>query len=205
MGTNNNRNTNAAIMSGTIASVPEFSHFIYGEKFYTFFIDVKRLSGTNDTINVVISERVWPISDIQIGKKIKIEGQIRTYNRYKDGASKLIINVFAQKVYDDTKQADENDVQLEGYICKPLIYRSTPFGREIADMLIAVNRGYGKSDYIPCILWGRNAKYVSDCPVGKKIALMGRLQSREYEKQLENGEKEKRTAYEVSVYSIEIF
>lgn len=196
-------------LGGTVASTLEVSHEIYGEKFYRFYIEIDRLSGMADRIPVIISERLIDVDEFEIGKVIYIEGQYRSYNQMtENGKSKLILSVFVKDI--ETEDLDEktktiNELTLVGCICKPPIYRKTPLGRDIADILVAVNRAYNKSDYIPCILWGRNAKFCQSLGIGTNIRLEGRIQSREYEKKYEDGTVEKRVAYEVSVSKFEEF
>ena len=203
---------NQLVLVGKVTSDKTFSHEIYGEKFYIFDLSVPRLSGNADIIPITISERLLLEEDLEIGKNIIIEGQFRSYNSYENERNKLVLTVFAKEIkfaeeqeeFKPTKENVSNEVTLIGYICKKPIYRKTPFGREIADILLAVNRSYNKSDYIPCIAWGRNAKFCETVPVGAEIRVIGRVQSREYEKKYEDGTVEKRVAYEVSASSLEI-
>ena len=198
---------NFVTLGGVVASTLEESHEIYGEKFYRFYIEVDRLSGMADKIPVIISERLIDVSDFGIGKLIKIHGQYRSYNQVTEtGKSKLILSVFVKDI--ETEDLDEktrmvNELTLIGCMCKPPIYRKTPLGRDIADILVAVNRAYNKSDYIPCILWGRNAKFCQNLGIGTNVKLEGRIQAREYEKKYEDGTSQKRVAYEVSVSKFE--
>ena len=195
-------------IAGTVVEEPEYSHEAFGERFYIFNISVKRLSGMLDTIPVTISERAINISEIRVGKRFKIYGQFRSFNKHMEHAHRLILSVFARDIMElDDNQLDvnENYIFLDGYICKETLYRKTPLGREIADLLIAVNRSYGKSDYIPCIAWGRNARYASGLDVSTHVKIFGRIQSREYTKRISETESEQRMAYEVSVSSIELF
>lgn len=208
--TNSILETNYVKITGKIVSPIEFSHEIYGEGFYNFFIEVPRLSETVDVLPVSISERLIINMELKEGTYVKIIGQLRSYNRYVNGASKLILTVFARDIelLEDEEEIKENlkspnEIFLDGYICKPPVYRTTPFGREISDLLLAVNRAYNKSDYIPCIAWGRNARFCSNILVGDHIKIWGRIQSREYQKKLENGEVETRVAYEVSISKLE--
>ncbi len=212
MNTNYDDN-NHLILVGKVTSEKRFSHEIYGEKFYIFDLSVPRLSGNADIIPVTISERLLTNQDITIGNKIEIDGQFRSYNSYDQEKNKLILTVFAKDVQFLENQEEEieirkdqvsNEVVLDGFICKKPIYRKTPFGREISDILLAVNRAYNKSDYIPCIAWGRNARFCENVPVGTEVRIIGRVQSREYEKKHEDGTVEKKVAYEVSVSSLEI-
>lgn len=196
-------------LCGVIASTPELNHKNYGENFYGFRLSCSRKSTEKDMLPIIVSDRLVEIKDLQIGKKISVKGQVRTFNKHiSDDKRKLLIMVFAKdvrEVEEESESAPEfnNNVKLSGYICKPPVYRVTPKGREIADVLIAVNRMYGKADYIPCITWGRNARYAGNIDVGTRIDVEGRLQSREYTKKLDDGTEEIRTAYEISVSRIE--
>ena len=195
-------------IGGRIVSEFSFSHEIYGEGFYRFEVEVSRLSGQSDVLPVTVSERIVDRSIMSIGQAVHITGQIRSYNNYveADKKNKLVLTVFARDVelLDTVPTACPNEVYLDGYLCKPAIYRTTPFGREIADILIAVNRSYNKSDYIPCIAWGRNARYAGKLEVGNHIRLWGRMQSRQYQKKLDETTILEKTAYEVSVSKVEI-
>ncbi len=203
---------NHLILVGKVASEKEFSHEIYGEKFYTFYLEVPRLSEISDRIPITISERLLNEEELQIGQKVEIEGQFRSYNGYENEKNKLVLTVFAKEIAfpqeeteeEATKEHTSNEVTLSGYICKKPIYRQTPFKREIADILLAVNRAYNKSDYIPCIAWGRNARFCQNIEVGTEVKIIGRVQSRGYEKKLEDGTVLNKTAYEVSVISMEV-
>ena len=202
---------NNLILVGKITDEKKFSHEIYGEKFYLFNLNVPRLSGNSDIIPITISERLFKDDELVEGKNVKITGQFRSYNSYEQEKNRLILTVFAKDIEfldseEDIKASKDfvsNEVTLIGYICKPPIYRETPFGREISDILLAVNRAYNKSDYIPCIAWGRNARFCSKMEVGTEVKIVGRVQSREYEKKHEDGTSEKRVAYEVSVSNLE--
>lgn len=204
---------NHLVLVGKVTSDKKFSHEIYGEKFYIFDLEVPRLSGNADIIPITISERLLEKEDLEIDKKIIVEGQFRSYNSYQNERNKLVLTVFAKDVkfienQDEEIQASKdfvsNEVTLNGYICKKPIYRQTPFGREIADLLLAVNRTYNKSDYIPCIAWGRNARFCENIEVGTEVKVVGRVQSRTYEKKYEDGTSETKVAYEVSISSLEI-
>lgn len=202
-----NSENNSVRMGGAVASDLEVSHEVYGEKFYRFYLDVERLSGQSDHIPIIISERLIDVEDFNQGKLVELEGQFRSYNQYIEGKSKLMLSVFVKTI--STLEVPEtvktlNEVSLNGFICKPAIYRKTPLGREIADILIAVNRAYNKSDYIPCILWGRNAKYCENIAVGTNVAVVGRVQSRPYEKKDVEGNITNHMAYEISVSKFEI-
>lgn len=212
MNTNYEENNHLTLV-GKVTSEKEFSHEIYGEKFYIFNLAVPRLSGNADIIPITISERLITNEELKIDSKISIDGQFRSYNSYQNEKSRLILTVFAKDIQflpnqdeDITvgKEVVSNEVILDGYLCKKPIYRKTPFGREISDILLAVNRAYNKSDYIPCIAWGRTARFCENLEVGTELRVIGRVQSREYEKKHEDGTVEKRVAYEVSVSSLEI-
>ena len=190
---------NKVFISGEIVSEAEFSHEVYGEGFYEMNVLVKRLSGQGDVLPVTVSERLIADKDLKTGSVINALGQFRSYNKLVDGKSKLMLTVFVREILDDAPVKNPNSIVLSGYICKPPVYRTTPFNREIADILIAVNRSYNKSDYIPCIAWGRNARFAKNLEVGEKIAIAGRIQSREYQKRISDEEIRIMTAYEVSI------
>lgn len=202
---------NHLVLVGKVTSDKKFSHEIYGESFYIFDLEVARLSGNSDIIPITISERLILEKELEIGDKVAIEGQFRSYNSYENEKNRLILTVFAKDIKylseEDEENSSEkvsNEVTLIGYICKKPIYRQTPFGREISDILLAVNRAYNKSDYIPAIAWGRNARFCQNIEVGTKEKITGRVQSRNYEKKFEDGTTQTRTAYEVSISSLEI-
>ena len=202
---------NHLVLVGKVTSDKKFSHEIYGESFYIFDLEVARLSGNSDIIPITISERLILEKELEIGDKVAIEGQFRSYNSYENEKNRLILTVFAKDIKylseEDEENSSEkvsNEVTLIGYICKKPIYRQTPFGREISDNLLAVNRAYNKSDYIPAIAWGRNARFCQNIEVGTKVKITGRVQSRNYEKKFEDGTTQTRTAYEVSISSLEI-
>ena len=190
---------NKVFISGEIVTEAEFSHEVYGEGFYEMNVLVKRLSGQGDILPVTISERLISDKDLKVGVTINAIGQFRSYNKLVDGKSKLMLTVFVRELLDETPIKNPNSIVLSGYICKPPIYRTTPFNREIADILIAVNRSYNKSDYIPCIAWGRNARFAKNLAVGERIAISGRIQSREYQKKVTDDDIKIMTAYEVSI------
>ena len=192
---------NVVHLSGQIASELEFSHEIMDEKFYDFTIAVQRLSGQKDFVPVTVSERIIGENNFEIGNLIGLIGQFRSYNKIVENHSKLVLKVFVRELCDYDEQLP-NSIEIEGYVCKPPIYHTTPFKREICDLLVAVNRAYNKSDYLPCIAWGRNARFASTFSVGDKVRLVGRIQSRPYQKQLESGEVEEWVAYEVSVSAL---
>ncbi len=206
---------NHLVLVGKVTSEKTYSHEIYGEKFYIFDLEVPRLSSAVDVIPITVSERLLTGLDLEIGKKLSIEGQFRSYNSYQNERNKLILTVFAKDIVElkeenseendeDNKKTVTNEVVLSGYVCKKPIYRQTPFDREISDLLLAVNRAYNKSDYIPCIAWGRNARFCQNMEVGTEVKIVGRVQSRKYEKKFEDGTSETRVAYEVSISSMEI-
>ena len=194
---------NEVLMAGEIVSDFRFSHEVLGEKFYLFDLKVKRLSSAFDVLPIMVSERILDVTKNPIGADVEVEGQIRSYNNWVDGKSHLLLSVFAESITNLEEPSNLNHVTLQGFICKNPIYRKTPLGREIADLLLAVNRPYGKSDYIPCICWGRNARFASGFEVGEHVQVLGRIQSREYVKKLSETESEKRIAYEVSVSKLE--
>lgn len=204
------KENNKVKIAGVVASDFKFSHEIYGEGFYTMMVDVQRLSESVDTIPVTVSERVVNINEDFTGQYVTVTGQFRSYNHAeKDNQRRrLILSVFAQEVeFNEEATADTydtNNVELDGFICKEVHYRKTPLGREIADMLLAVNRPYGKSDYIPCICWGRNAKYAEALATGTHMKVWGRIQSRSYIKKINENDSEERTAYEVSLNKIKV-
>ncbi len=198
-------NNQVSIM-GEIASEFVFSHEVFGEGLYMVDILVKRLSNSSDRIPVMISERLVDVTQDYQGEYIQILGQFRSYNRHEEKKNRLVLSVFAREisfVEEENDKMKTNQIFLDGYICKMPVYRKTPLGREIADMLVAVNRPYGKSDYIPCICWGRNARFSSTFEVGGHVQVWGRIQSRDYMKKLDGDITEKRTAYEVSVSKLE--
>ena len=204
---------NHITLVGKVTSDKKLSHEIYGEKFYIFNLSVPRLSGNFDNIPITISERLITEKGLPLESKLSVTGQFRSYNSYEGEKNRLVLTVFAKNVeFLEDQEADipvgkdfvTNEVVLDGYICRKPIYRKTPFGREIADILLAVNRSYNKSDYIPCIAWGRNARFCQNLEVGSQIKLVGRVQSRTYEKKHDDGSVETRVAYEVSVGSLEV-
>lgn len=200
---------NRVSIIGEVVSEFQFSHEVFGEGFYLVNVSVDRLSDMVDIIPLMISERLIDVTKDYRGMKIEVSGQFRSYNRHEGLKNKLILSIFVRElqfVEDDDmpqEQSKSNQIYLDGYVCKPPIYRKTPLGREIADILIAVNRPYGKSDYIPCIAWGRNARFASTIEVGDHLQVQGRVQSREYTKKINEEETEKRVAYEVSVSKID--
>ncbi len=207
---------NYLTLVGKVTGEKEFSHEIYGERFYVFNLSIPRLSGNADNIPITVSERLIKEETLQEGKRLLVKGQFRSYNSYQNDKNRLILTVFAKDIMELEEKEDEeenemvkkdlttNEVVLVGFICKKPIYRQTPFGREISDILLAVNRAYNKSDYIPCIAWGRNARFCQDLEVGTQVKVVGRVQSRTYEKKYEDGRIENRVAYEVSIGSLEV-
>ena len=207
---------NYLTLVGKVTSDKKFSHEIYGERFFSFDLSIPRLSGNADIIPIVVSERLINDEMLSIDNKLLIKGQFRSYNSYENEKNKLILTVFAKDIeeVEENQEVEENEfakkdmvtneVVLIGFVCKKPIYRQTPFGREIADLLLAVNRAYNKSDYIPTIAWGRNARFCQNLEVGTQVKIIGRVQSRTYEKKYEDGTVETKVAYEVSICSLEI-
>lgn len=200
--------TNKVLIEGEVVSKFTLSHEVFGEKFYTVELETARLSGAKDVIPVMISDRLINISENYMGMVFKVSGQFRSYNKHEGDKNRLALSVFAKEVTvipnNDEEDLSTNEICMDGYICKKPIYRETPLGRKISDLLIAVNRPYGKSDYIPCICWGRNAIFAEGLEVGTRVRIVGRIQSREYLKKLSEVESEKRTAYEVSIGKVEV-
>ena len=198
---------NQVTMMGEIVSAFQFSHEVFGEGFYMVELAVSRLSNYSDYIPLMVSERLIDTEQDYTGQFIRISGQFRSYNRHEEKKNRLVLSVFVREL-EFLDEIDENEktnqIFLDGYICKEPIYRKTPLGREIADVLLAVNRSYGKSDYIPCIAWGRNARFASGFTVGCHIQIVGRVQSREYVKRISEEEVEHRVAYEVSVSKVDL-
>ena len=197
---------NQVSIVGEIISDFQYSHEVYGEGFYMVEVAVSRLSNFSDYIPLMISERLIDTSQSYIGQKVYVTGQFRSYNRHEELKNRLVLSVFVREIEfieEETEEMKSNQILLDGYICKDPIYRKTTLGREIADLLIAVNRSYGKSDYIPCICWGRNARFADKFEVGSHIQIWGRIQSREYQKKIAEDQYEKRVAYEVSVSKLE--
>lgn len=186
-------------LSGILTEAPSYGHEVFGEKFYYATLSVPRLSGAEDLLPITLSERLMEGVNLEVGAPLCLEGQLRSYNKVVEGAGRLLITGFAQRLLDPDTEENPNQVHLTGALCKLPSYRTTPFGREIADLMLAVNRAYGKSDYIPCITWGRTARFASHLKVGDKVTLLGRFQSRAYQKQLADGTVIGKTAYEVSV------
>ncbi len=195
---------NQVVLSGEVVSEITYSHEVFNEAFYTFVLSVERLSKEADLIPVTISEKLLAVRPLKSNDKISLKGQFRSYNKQMDGHSKLVLTVFVRELLEYDETLNPNLVTLQGYICKEPIYRTTPFNREITDVLIACNRAYNKSDYIPAIAWGRNARFVASLPVGSKVNISGRVQSRVYNKTLETGEVISKTAYEVSIFKISV-
>lgn len=201
--------TNMVKIVGKVVSDKEFSHEMYGEKFYIFHLEVPRLSSSVDILPMTISERILFNIDFHLGQCVIIEGQLRSYNRFVETNNKLVLTIFAREIYVPGEEELQdilrkpNEIYLDGYICKKPIYRTTPFGREISDVLLAVNRPYNKSDYIPTIAWGRNARFCENLQVGDHIKIWGRIQSREYQKRLHTGDIETKVAFEVSLSKLE--
>lgn len=200
------KNNQVTIM-GQVVTGFKFSHEVFGEGFYIMEVMVKRLSNTFDRIPLMISERLIDVTQDYVGEYIMATGQFRSYNRNEEQKNRLVLSVFVREISFMEEEPDDskaNNILLDGHVCKEPIYRKTPMGREIADLLLAVNRPYGKSDYIPCICWGRNARYISNFGIGEHVQISGRIQSREYKKKISDTEIEFRTAYEVSVSKLEV-
>ncbi len=197
-------NNNKVFLSGKVETEPEFSHETFGEAFYEIQLSIARLSDHADLIPITVSEKLLVKDAFKVGSKIAVKGQFRSYNKIVDGTSKLVLTVFVRELIETDDSMNPNIIEIVGYVCKPPIYRTTPFKREICDILVAVNRAYNKSDYLPCIAWGRNAKYIKDVEVGTQISIVGRIQSREYQKKINDEEFQIRIAYEISVNKIQI-
>ena len=196
-------NNNKVQLSGIVKEKPVFSHETFGESFYEVKLSVPRLSEHIDLLPVTVSEKM--LNYFEVGKRVSIKGQLRSYNKLEEEKSKLILSVFVREILEEGEQENPNIIEISGFVCKPPIFRTTPFKREICDVLIAVNRAYNKSDYLPCIAWGRNARFIKDAQIGSKIEIVGRIQSREYQKKLDDGRIETRTAYEISVNHVNVF
>lgn len=194
--------SNRVHLAGNIITEPVFSHEIYGEGFYEMKIRVPRLSEQSDILPITVSERLISEKTLEVGSNIALNGQFRSYNKLVDGRSRLMLTVFVREIVDCEPDSNPNAIELCGFVCKAPVYRTTPFKREICDILLAVNRAYNKSDYIPCIAWGRNARFVKNIGVGERITVMGRVQSRQYQKKITETESEVREAYEISVNKI---
>ncbi|NLE24156.1 MAG: single-stranded DNA-binding protein [Clostridiaceae bacterium] len=199
---------NSVNLVGKVVSSPEFSHEVYGEGFYIVYIQVPRLSDNYDNIPVMFSERLVSPDSIEDTHYLVIEGQFRSYNNFNSNSGhKLMLTVFAREIEiseEEVTNKNPNQICLNGFVCRKPMYRTTPFGREIADILLAVNRAYNKSDYIPCIAWGRNARFAGSFEIGDNIRVWGRIQSRTYQKKVSEEEIEERVAYEISVSKMEI-
>ena len=195
-------NNNKVFLSGVVVENPTFSHETYGEGFYEVKLSVPRLSQHNDVLPVTVSEKF--LKEFTLGQEVALKGQFRSFNKFNGTKSKLVLNVFAREIIEKNDTMNPNIIELTGFLCKPPVFRTTPFNREICDILVAVNRAYNKSDYLPCIAWGRNARFIKDAPVGKKLEIVGRIQSRDYQKKLDSGEIITKTAYEISIGRINI-
>ena len=198
---------NIITLMGTVESTPQYSHSVMDENFYSFVLRVPRLSETDDLLPVTFSANIYDENIIKEGARVRVKGQLRSYNKYSETKTRLILTVFAKdiNISDDTDEENPNEIFINGFICKKPVYRKTPFGREIADLIIAVNRAFNRSDYIPAIAWGKNALYCENLEVGSNVMLWGRLQSRNYNKRISESETQIRTAYELSITKIEKF
>ena len=204
--TTDNILNNEVELTGKIETELKFNHEVYGEGFYSFMLRVQRLSDISDLINVTVSERLLCDISLNPGDRITVKGQFRSYNNYTESGNKLVLTVFARDINTSPEEINfknPNNIFLNGFLCKKPVYRTTPFGREITDLLVAVNRAYNKSDYIPCIAWGRNARFAGGLEVGENIKIHGRIQSREYQKKISESETITKTAYEISVSKME--
>ena len=197
-------NNNRTYLCGTIETEPIFSHDIYGEGFFDFVLSVERLSGQCDLIPITISDRLLKSTKLEVGSVIAIKGQFRSYNKQLDNKSKLMLTVFVRELVEPLENFSSNIIELGGFICKEPIYRTTPFKREICDILLAVNRAYNKSDYLPCIAWGRNARFVKGISIGDKVYVQGRIQSRDYQKKIDEETIITKTAFEISISKISL-
>jgi len=195
----NQMNNNRVMLSGVIVGEPRKSHTVFGEGFYELSLSVNRLSNMQDIVPITVPERLLVSENLASGMAITVKGQFRSYNKIVGGRSKLMLTMFVREILHEVNVDNPNVIELVGFVCKTPIYRTTPFNREIADILLAVNRTYNKSDYIPAIAWGRNARFAESLKIGERVYLSGRVQSREYQKRLDSGEVETRTAYEISI------
>lgn len=197
-------NNNMVELWGKIKTEPKYTHSVMDEKFYEFILEVPRLSDSSDLIPVTISEKLFGECSLEVNSVIAIRGQFRSYNKLENGKSKLMLTVFVREMQEVDTTKNPNVITLIGYVCKSPIYRTTPFKREITDILVAVNRAYNKSDYIPAIAWGRNARFSKNLDIGNKVKIEGRIQSRIYQKKLSETEIENKTAYEISITKINL-
>lgn len=195
-------NNNKLQLIGEVVKEPVYTHEVFGEGFYETALSVPRLSQQRDIIPITVSDRLLMRYSVKVGDKLNVVGQFRSYNKVDGAKSRLLLTAFVRDILEEDESANPNSIEITGFICKPPVYRTTPFKREICDVLIAVNRAYNKSDYIPCIMWGRNARFVQNMQVGEKLTVTGRVQSRTYVKNLSPDEAEERVAYEVSVSKI---
>ncbi len=197
---------NQGVLAGEVVSEFQFSHEVFGEGFYTLYLQVARLSDAGDIIPLLVSDRLVNVQEPILGKKIEVKGQFRSYNKHENNQNHLVLSLFVREIQfleENEEIQKPNSIYLDGFICKPPVYRMTPLGREIADLLVAVNRSYGKSDYIPCICWGRNARYAGNLEVGTRVFIWGRIQSREYQKKAHDQSIITKTAYEISISKME--
>lgn len=197
---------NQGVLAGEVVSEFQFSHEVFGEGFYILYLHVARLSEAGDTVPLLISDRLVNVQEPILGKRIEVKGQFRSYNKHENNQNHLVLSLFVREfrfLEENEENLKPNSIYLDGFICKPPVYRMTPLGREIADLLIAVNRSYGKSDYIPCICWGRNARYAGSLEVGTRVFIWGRIQSREYQKKSLDQSIITKTAYEISISKME--
>lgn len=190
---------NQALVRGRVLTPPTYSHEVFGEGFYELEISSQRLSEQFDVIPITISERLLETNSLNVGDDVSFYGQFRSYNKLSQNKSRLVLTLFVREIVKPKDETNPNIISVCGFLCKPCIYRTTPFNREIADILVAVNRSYNKSDYLPCIAWGRNARFCKSMNIGDKIALSGRIQSRKYVKRFDDSLSEEKIAYEISI------
>lgn len=199
-----NLENNNVVLAGRIAGEFRLNHEMFGEKFYIADLEVERESGVSDFVPIMVSDRLVDVKREWSGKYVSVNGQFRSFNRHEGDNHKLVLSVFVEEMEILEGEKNENVITLDGFICREPVYRTTPLGREITDILLAVNRSYGKSDYIPCICWGRNARFVSTLNIGTRLQIKGKIQSRNYIKRLPDGTEDERVAYEVSVSKLEV-
>ena len=195
-----NKRSNYVFLRGSVSEPPRFSHESRDESFYQFSLEICRLSGTPDTVHIIARKQLLEQLALGSGSRLCVLGELRSFNNKSGAGPRLIITVFARELWFDDGE-DENIVELTGVLCKAPNYRTTPMGREICDLMLAVNRRYGRSDYLPCIVWGNRARSAAAWLVGTPVKLSGRIQSRSYTKSID-GETVEKTAYEVSVIDI---
>ncbi len=194
---------NKVYLYGMVVSNPTPCDDYYGSDYCNIQISVRRLSSIIDTIPVTLHRDLVEQYNVKLGDNLAILGEFRSYNKIENNRSRLMLSVFVHEITDEIDTTNPNIIELSGYICKLPVYRTTPFNREIADLLIACNRNSNRSDYLPAIAWGRNARFAKNIMVGEQVHILGRIQSREYQKRLDNGEMQTRTEYEISIKEID--